>query len=50
MYYLRKGLVSLDLRYCHVENLALVAIYNVQRLQHYILLKKTIVVYDANSM
>jgi hypothetical protein len=41
-------LVSLELNYSHVENLALVVVHAVQRLCHYILLCKTIVVVNVN--
>ena len=37
-----------ELRYSHVEKLALAAVYAVQRLRHYILLRTTIIVADVN--
>jgi hypothetical protein len=48
IYYLNQNLVSLELNYSHVENLGLVSVHTFQRLQHYILLCKTIVVADVN--
>ena len=48
IYYLSCALVGPELRYSHVEKLALVAIYVVQRLRHYILLRTTTVVADVN--
>ena len=37
-----------ELRYSNIEKLALAAVYAVQRLRHYILLRTTIVVADVN--
>ena len=37
-----------ELKYSHVEKLALAAVYAVQRLRHYILLRTTTVVADVN--
>jgi hypothetical protein len=48
VYYLRQNLVGPELRYSHVEKLALDAIHMVQRLRDYILLCKTTVVFDVN--
>jgi hypothetical protein len=48
IYYLSHGLVDVELRYSHVEKLALAVVHVVQRLQHYILLHKTIVIVDVN--
>ena len=48
IYYLSCDLVGPKLRYSHVEKLALVAVYVVQRLRHYILLRTTMVVADVN--
>jgi hypothetical protein len=48
IYYLNRNLVSPQLKYSHVEKLALVVIHAVQRLRHYILLCKTTVVVDVN--
>ena len=39
---------SPELRYSHVEKLALAAVYAVHRLRHYILLRTTTVVVDVN--
>ena len=47
-YYLSRALARPELRYSHVEKLALVAVYAVQRLRHYILLRNTTVVEDVN--
>jgi hypothetical protein len=48
IYYLSRGLVGLELNYSHVEKLALVAIYDVQRFCHYILFRKTTVIVVVN--
>ena len=48
VYYLSRALARPELRYSHVEKLALVAIYVVQRLRHYILPRTTMVVVDVN--
>jgi hypothetical protein len=48
IYYLSRTLLSLELNYTHVENLALVVVHAVQRLRHYILICKTMVVFDVN--
>ena len=50
IYYLSKGLVGIELRYPHVEKLALAAAFVVQRFRHYILLCTTTVISDANPM
>ena len=47
--YHNRALSSPELRYSHVEKLALAAIYVVQRLRHYILLRKTTMVVDINN-
>ena len=48
IYYLSRDLAGPELRYSHVEKLALVVVYAVQRLRHYILLRTTTVVVDVN--
>ena len=48
VYYLSHALAGLELRYSHVEKLALAAVYVVQRLHHYILLRTTTIVVDVN--
>ena len=48
IYYLIHALAGLELRYSHVEKLALAAVYAIQRLHHYILLRTTIVVVYVN--
>jgi hypothetical protein len=48
IYYLSRNLVGPEIKYYHVEMLALASIHAVQRLQHYILILKTIVVFDVN--
>ena len=48
VYYLSHALARPELRYSHVEKLALAAVYAVQRLRHYILLRTTTVVADVN--
>ena len=47
-YYLIRALSGPELRYSHVEKLALAVAYVVQRLRHYILLRTTVVVVDVN--
>ncbi len=46
IYYLSWTLNPTELKYSHVEKLALVAIQAVQRFRHYILLRKTTVIFD----
>jgi hypothetical protein len=48
IYYLSRNLVGPELNYSHVEKLALAVVHVVQRLCHYILLCKTMVVADVN--
>ena len=48
IYYLRCALAGPELRYSHVEKLALAIVYAVQRLRHFILLRTTTVVADVN--
>ena len=48
IYYLSRALAGPELRYSHVEKLALAAVYAMQRLRHYILLRTTTVVVDVN--
>jgi hypothetical protein len=48
IYYLSRNLICLELKYSHVEKLALTVVHAVQRLCHYILLRKTIMVVDVN--
>ena len=48
IYYLIHALAGPELRYSHVEKLALAVVYAVQRLRHYILLRTTMVVADVN--
>ena len=48
VYYLSHDLAEPKLRYSHVEKLALAAVYTVQRLRHYILLRTTTIVVDVN--
>jgi hypothetical protein len=50
IYYLRKSISGLELRYSHVEKLALAAVIAVQRFHHYILLHTTIVIVESNPM
>jgi hypothetical protein len=50
IYYLRKSLYGPELRYSHVEKLALEAVIVVQRFRHYILLRTTTVIADSNPM
>ena len=48
IYYLIRGLVGPELRYTPIEKLALAAVHAIQRLRHYILLRKTYVLAAAN--
>jgi len=48
IYYLSRALVGLKLAYSHVEKLALVTIHVVQRLRHYLIVRKTTVVAILN--
>ena len=48
IYYLSQGLVGPELRYTPIEKLALAAVHAVQRLWHYILLRKNYVLAAAN--
>ena len=44
VYYLSRNLIDAEIRYSHVEKLALTTVHAVQRLRHYILLRQTLVV------
>jgi len=48
IYYLSRGLLGLELRYNPIEKLSLVVFHVVQRLRHYILLRKTFVLAAVN--
>ena len=48
IYYLSCALAEHELRYSHIEKLALAVVYAVQRLHHYILLRATMVVENVN--
>ena len=48
IYYLSWNLIDVELRYSHVEKLALATIHAVQRLRHYILLRQTLVIAHIN--
>jgi hypothetical protein len=50
IYYLSRTLNPTELKYSHVEKLALAAVQAVQRFRHYILLRKTTVISDCNPM
>jgi len=50
VYYLSRGLTATKMNYSHVEKLALVVVQAVQHFRHYILLQKTTVISDCNSM
>lgn len=50
IYYLSRTLNPTELKYSHVEKLALATIQVVQRFRHYILLRKTTVISDCNPM
>ena len=48
VYYLSQNLIDVEIRYSHVEKLALATVHAVQRLIHYILLRQTLVVAHVN--
>lgn len=48
IYYLSQGLVGPELRYSPIEKLALTIVHVVQRLRHYILIRKTFVLVVVN--
>jgi hypothetical protein len=50
IYSLSKSLSGPELRYSHVEKMALAAVIVVQRFHHYILLRTTTVIEDSNPM
>jgi len=50
IHYLSRTLNPTELKYSHVEKLALAAVQAVQRFRHYILLRKTTVISDCNPM
>ena len=50
IYYLSCGLVGADLKYPYVEKLALVSAFAVQKFHHYIILRTTTVISDANPV
>jgi hypothetical protein len=50
IYYLSKGLVGTKLHYAYVEKLALAVVFVVQHFRHYILLRTTTIIFDANPM
>jgi hypothetical protein len=50
VYYLSRSLTSTEIKYQHVEKLALVVVQVVQRFRHYILSQKTTVISHCNPM
>ena len=48
IYYLSQNLIDVEIRYSHVEKLALASVHVVQRLRHDILLRQTLVVVHVN--
>jgi hypothetical protein len=50
VYYLSKSLSPTEIKYSHVEKLALVVVQVVQRFRHYILLRKTTIISYCNPM
>jgi len=48
VYYINHSFTGPELKYSHLDKLAIAAMFAVQRLRHYILLKKTIVIADVN--
>jgi hypothetical protein len=50
VYYLSRSLTPTEIKYQHVEKLALVAVQAIQRFRHYILSRKTMVISHCNPM
>lgn len=50
VYYLSQNLTDIETRYAHVEKIALAVVHVVQRFCHYILLRKTTVIFYCNPM
>ena len=50
IYYLSRNLNPTEIKYTHVEKLALAAVQAVQRFRHYILLRKTTVISNCNPI
>jgi hypothetical protein len=50
IYYLSRSLMPTEIKYLHVEKLALAAIQAIQRFRHYILSRKTTVISNCNPM
>ena len=50
IYYLSRNLNPTEIKYSHVEKLVLAAVQTIQIFRHYILLRKTIVISNFNSM
>ena len=48
IYYLSRNLIDVELRYSHVEKLALATVHVFQCLRHYILLRQTLVEAQIN--
>ncbi len=48
VYYLSPALVGPELTFSHIEKLALAAVHVVQRLRHYLILRRTLVVVNTN--
>ena len=48
IYYLSRNLIDVELRYNHVEKLALATVHAVHRLRHYILFHKNFVISHTN--
>ena len=50
IYYLSQNLNPTEIKYSHVEKLALAAVQVIQRFRHYILLRKTMAIYNCSPM
>jgi hypothetical protein len=50
IYYLSRSLTPTETKYLHVEKLALAVVQAVQRFRHYILSRKTTVIFNCNPM
>jgi hypothetical protein len=50
IYYLSRSLTTTEIKYMHVEKLALAVVQVVQRFRHCILLRKTTIIFYCNPM
>jgi hypothetical protein len=50
IYYLSQSLMTTETKYLHVEKLALAVVQAVQHFHHYILLRRTTIIFNCNPM